>query len=183
MSNRRFVNPGLFFVLGVALLFPACGGSTSTGGGITNNTPPPPPPPVRSLVIQGSSSGLGDHILGVVDFTTSAAGTLEAHVDWTFASSHMGVYLVRGNCSVDQFNARTCQFLSSSESSTEKPRTITTASTPAGAYQLLVGNYGPSEEAVSYQVFLTSGGSASAASASRPQALPSWTYRSMVTGQ
>lgn len=179
MRNRRILAPGLAVAMSVALLFPACGSSPTQPNDVRATPSPTPAPPVKTLVKQGAGTGLGDHVLGVIDFTTAAAGTLEAHVDWTFPTSNVGVYLVKGTCSVDQFNARTCQFLASSESSTQKPRVITTASTPAGAYELLVGNFGPNEEAISFQIFLTTGGSASSASVGSQQ-LPNWTYRSMV---
>jgi hypothetical protein len=33
---------------------------------------------------------------------------VDVATDWTFPSSLIGVYVIAGGCSLDQFNARTC---------------------------------------------------------------------------
>jgi hypothetical protein len=121
------------------------------------------PPAVRTL-IQSSNVSLPSSTLWVNEFTTPKNGTLDITVDWTFASSRIGVYVVREACTLDQFNARTCKFVTTSET-TQKPRTITLTGFTAGTYQLLIGNFANADESISYQIGLTTGGTASSASA------------------
>ncbi len=99
-------------------------------------------------------------------FTTTATGTLDVTVDWTFASNDVDIYLTQGEqaCTIAQFNARQYEFLASSESFTAKPEKVSAPGAAAGPYRLYIGNRGPTQEAVSYQVVLTTGGGASSAS-------------------
>jgi hypothetical protein len=154
-------------ILGVviAALFAlsACGGG---GSGVTGPIATPartPPPPATTVIAQGSS-GL-DPSSGYTPgpLTTSAAGQLDITVDWTFATNDLDVYLVRGGggCSAEQFNSRQCEFVALSESVTAKPEKISVSSLAAGAYSLLIINWGPDRESFSYQVMLTTGGTAS----------------------
>jgi hypothetical protein len=76
-------------------------------------------------------------------------------VDWTFAASPIGVYVVTaGSCSLSQFNAQTCTFLARSETTT-KPRKISVANLAAGNYELLLANAGQ-DESLSVQLVLSS---------------------------
>lgn len=144
----------------VALALPGCGG----GKGVTTPTPTPtpPPPPVTTLIGEGSFSGLGARVLASVPFNTSATGTIEATVDWTFATDNVDIYLVRGTCTVDQFNNLTCPFVAFSESPVAKPERLSASNQAAGSFNLYIGNRGPAEEAVSFQIFLITVGTASA---------------------
>jgi hypothetical protein len=74
-------------------------------------------------------------------------------VDWTFAASVIGVYVVpAGTCTLDQFNARTCNFLVRSETTT-KPRKLSTSNFAAGSYTLLIANFATQDESLSLQLF------------------------------
>jgi len=130
-------------------------------------TPPPPPPEVRTLLMEGSYSGLKDRVLLAVPFNTDAAGSIEAKVDWTFASNDVDIYLVRGSCTLEQFQTAACPFVVNSDRSTAKPEKITATSQTAGSYTLYIGNWGPAEESVSFQIFGITGGAASSASTIR----------------
>ena len=80
-------------------------------------------------------------------------------MDWTFASNNVEVYLMNGACnSVADFNARVCSINTFSESATLKPERLRVLGANAGAYTLGIGNRGPADESVSYQVVLTTGG-------------------------
>ena len=83
----------------------------------------------------------------------AAAGRVDITVDWTFAASPIGVYFVQGACSLDQFNARSCNFLSRSEPGGAKPRRLSIPNVAAGTYSLVVANFASVDEAVSIQVF------------------------------
>jgi hypothetical protein len=158
--------------LALALLLGGCGGDkvNCTQNPAGTGCPPPPPPsptPVTTLITGGSFSGLGARNLSSVPFNTSATGTIDATVDWTFTTDNVEIYIVRGTCTVDQFNNRTCPFIAFSESPSAKPEKVTASNQAPGSFNLYIGNRGPAEEAVSYQVFLTTGGSGSSASTTR----------------
>ena len=142
----------------IALSVLALVGLEACGGGVTppddSRSPTPPPPPVRSVIGQGSGSVNG-HVLGVIPFTTSAAGTLDFTIDWTIPDNLLGIYVTRAGCSFEQFKASQCQLLISSEARSPKPRTLQLPSAAAGDYLLMVGNPGDADESISYQIGLT----------------------------
>jgi hypothetical protein len=123
-------------------------------------TPTPAPPP--AVVSQGSGS---IEVLNValINFGTSQAGRLEVTVDWTFATNDVDVYLFRGSCTPDQFLAMQCQVVTFSESTTAKPERLTASGAAAGSYVLAIGNAGPGDESVAFQVVLSPSASAAAA--------------------
>jgi hypothetical protein len=148
----------------LALLLPACGSSTPT----TPATPAPTPTPcTQTTLVQVDGSVGAFNLARAPAFSVSTAGRLDITVDWTFATSPIGVYLVTaGACSIDQFNAETCTFLARSETTT-KPRKISVANTAAGNYELLVANFGTQDESISGQVVLSSSTCPAFASAGR----------------
>jgi len=125
---------------------------------------PPPPPVVTSVVTQGAFSRLRANFITDIPFTTTATGTLEVRVDWTFVDDHILVYVARGACSFQQLQSNQCTMVAQSEATLPKPRVLTIPGASAAAYVLWVGNLGPKEEALSYQVLLTTGGAATSAS-------------------
>jgi hypothetical protein len=94
-------------------------------------------------------------ILAFVPFTTSAQGTLDITVDWTFASNDVDLYVERGECTCDLALANTCQDVTGSDSTTAKPERLTVPNFSAGSYTLVVANAGPERESASYEVGLT----------------------------
>lgn len=149
-------------VVAVSVL-PGCGSST-TPDPVPSPTPTPPPPPVSTVVRSGSGS-LPVLNLAPIPFTTSATGRIDVTVDWTFATNDVDVYLARGACSFDQFVTNQCSIVTFSESATAKPEILTVSGAAAGGYVLLIGNLGPTDESVAFQVVLTTGGAASVTSA------------------
>jgi len=144
-------------VLFAVALFPACGGSSNSPTPLPSAAPTPPPT-VQTVVASGTGS-VPARVLVLVPFATAAAGTLDVTVDWTFASNDVHIYLMTGSCaSVDQFNARQCTVAVFSESALLKPERISIAGATAGGYTLGIGNVGPGDESVSFQVVLTTGG-------------------------
>jgi hypothetical protein len=148
----------------MALLLPGCGSSSPTAV----PTPAPTPTPcTQTNVLQVDGSVPARSLAHAPAFSVSAAGRLDITVDWTFAASSIGVYLVTaGGCSVDQFNAQTCTFLARSEITT-KPRRFSVPNTAAGNYELLVANFGTQDESISGQVVLSSATCPAFAAASR----------------
>jgi hypothetical protein len=107
------------------------------------------------VVAQGSDSW-GASELGYNEFSVPDSGRLDITVDWTNASSKIGVYVVPTNtCTLDQFNARSCNFLVRSEPSNMKPRKISTPNFAAGNYRWLIAS--DSVESISLQIVLSKG--------------------------
>jgi hypothetical protein len=162
-GNRR----GLAIAGGLLLaaLLSACGGSSGpTSPPIT--TPPPTTLPPPAVVSQGSGT-LEVDFLARVPFTTTQAGRLDATVDWTFATNDVDVLLTRGNCTFEQLDAGACDIAVFSVSETAKPEKVSLTGAAAGSYTLFIGNEGPTDEGVSYQVVLAPGASSASASRSR----------------
>jgi hypothetical protein len=125
-------------------------------------TPAPTPTPCTQAVVSANQGNIPARTFGGVRFATSAVGRLDITADWTFATSPIGVFVVPADTcnTVDQFNARSCNFLVRSEPSTVKPRKISTPSFAAGSYDLLIANFADMNESVAYQVVLSQGGCA-----------------------
>lgn len=144
--------------LALAALLAACGG----GGGSLATTPTilptPAPAPVSTVISQGSGSVPSKNVAPVT-FSTTATGTLGVTVDWTFPSNDVDIFIVRGTapCTLTTFNNRTCGFIATSESTTQKPEKLSINNLAAGAYTLYVGNFGSSDESVAWQIVLTTG--------------------------
>jgi hypothetical protein len=122
---------------------------------------------VTTVVEEGSEPSHEALILLIIPFNTSAAGTIDVTVDWTFEENDLDIYVARGMdpCSLDDFNARVCEWVALSESFTDKPETLTASNAAAGQYTLYVANWGPGDESSSWQVVLTTSGVASTGSA------------------
>jgi hypothetical protein len=151
--------------LAFALALGACDNKDKGDGCATNPTGPgcPPPPTTQPActqsVVESGSDSWDASTLGYNDFSVPEAGRLDITVDWTYASSRIGVFLVPANTcnTVDEFNARSCNFLVRSEPSTVKPRKISTPNFAAGNYRWLIGNFSDSNESISWQIVLSKG--------------------------
>jgi hypothetical protein len=153
------MNARTLAVLLACALLPSCGSDRNN-----NPTPVPTPtpvPPAVSTVVSTGSGSVPVRILAFIPFSTTAAGRLDVTVDWTFATNDVDVYLVRGACVFEQFVANQCAVATFSESASAKPERLTLSGAAAGSYELLIGNRGPTDESVAFQVVLTTGGVAS----------------------
>jgi hypothetical protein len=135
----------------------ACGGGDGGGGPTTPATPVPTPTPCTQTTIVQDSGGIPGKTLVYDDFSVPDSGRLDVTMDWTFTDSLIGFYLVPANtCTIDEFNAKTCNFLIRSEVTT-KPRKISTSDFAAGNYRWMIGNYSDVQESVSLQIVLSKG--------------------------
>lgn len=144
-----------------------CGGGSNTPTAVPTPAPTPTPAPVTRVISQGSGS-LGRLTVSPVLFTTTAAGTVNISVDWTFASNDVDIFLARGSepCTLQTFNNRTCGFVATEESVTMKPEKLTVQGLAAGSYTLYILNAGNTDESVAWQVTLTSASASFVPSAS-----------------
>ncbi len=120
----------------------------------------------------GDSGKIPANTLAYDDFSVLDTGRLDVTLDWTFASSDIGFYLVPANtCTVGEFNARSCNFLVRSEPSTAKPRKVSTPNFAAGNYRWLIANYADKDESVSFQIVVAKGSGCPALAGGSPAAL------------
>ncbi len=141
----------------VAVALTGCGGGSSPSAPSTPR-PTPAPTPTTIVVRQNSFTGLDPDFLLVVPFTTTTRGDLEAVADWTFATNNLDLVLVAGTnpCSTpDGIDFSVCSILFAEVNPTTKPERLRAPSLAAGAYTLYIGNNGPGEESLSYQILLT----------------------------
>jgi hypothetical protein len=126
----------------------ACGGGGGSNSG-PSNLPAPTPAPVRSVI------GNFTFNLGAIDLSQpvevtvsgSGTGTVDATVQWTFASNDVDLYLTDRNCNATSiFNLGNCNILARADSFTTKPEVIN-ARLGSGVYRLYIYNDGPGGEA------------------------------------
>jgi hypothetical protein len=173
MSARRHSGGGLVALLFLAVAAIAVGSSGCDKSPCSNPaaatcTPPvpstTPPAPARTVLAEASIPALPVNYVAGRYFSTSGAGGVDVTIDWTFAEDTIHAWLAKGQCSFEAFEADTCEYVTQSRASRPKPRVLTMPSASAGTYTLIVANWGPKDESLSYQIVLTS---ASGASASR----------------
>jgi hypothetical protein len=165
MTKSRFDTVAGACVAVLLVGLAACDGKTP----VTPTSPSPSPPPVtRSTVIGDASFALGSRVVIPVTFATTASGTLEVTVDWTFASNDVDIFVARGSepCTLETFNNRSCGFIATEESTTLKPEKLTIPNFAAGSYTLYVANFGATDESASYHLVLTTTSAASVRSVS-----------------
>ncbi len=133
----------------------ACGGDSSPAAPTTAVVAAPTPVPcTQTTVFQGAGSIPPSVLSATALPATSTSGRMDVIIDWTFASSTIGVYIVQGACSLEQFNARACTFVIRSDSGA-KPRKLSAANVAPGSYSLYVANFSSQAESSSVQVFLS----------------------------
>ncbi len=116
--------------------------------------------PCTQTVIDSGNGSADPFTVYRDDFSVPEAGRLDITVDWTVASSRIGVYVVPVHtCQLDELNARSCTFLVRSEpgASAAKPLKISTANFAAGNYTWLIGNGSSNQESLAFQVVLSKG--------------------------
>ncbi len=163
MSKKRFALRlrGLAPALGAVLALAACGGASDPS---PQPSLTPTPAPVKAVLMEASINSLPvDYVAGRY-FTTSRTGTIDVTVDWTFPEDTIFVWVAKGQCTFEQFDAETCQYATESLATRPKPRLLSVPSAPAGTYTLIVGNLGPRDESVAFQVVQTSVSGASLSS-------------------
>jgi hypothetical protein len=146
---RRFVT-----VVSVLLVLAACGGSNPAG---PNPTPTPTSAScTQTVVFQDSGTVPLDNAV-FKTFTTTAAGRIDAVVDWTFADSNIGLAVYTGDCNIQKYIAGTCDLLIG-KASPPKPLKGSASNVAAGTYGIIVANVSLVNESYSSSVTLSSAG-------------------------
>jgi hypothetical protein len=128
-----------------------------TTGSPPNCRPIEVPVQCTQTVVSSDAGTAKSRTLYHSDFSVPDTGRLDITVDYTNASSMVGVYLTPANtCTLDEFNARTCNFLVRAEPPGPKPRKMS-VNLAAGNYRWLVGIFSESDESVSQQFVLSKG--------------------------
>jgi hypothetical protein len=142
--------------LGSLVALSGCGGG---GGPTTIPTPAPTPTPCTQSMVEQDAETIDSFNLIYFDFPVPESGRLDVTLDWTFAASSMGFYLVPANtCTLEQFNSRSCTFVIRSEPSSGKPRKLSLPVVNAGNYRWVVGNFASVQESFSLAIVLSKGG-------------------------
>jgi hypothetical protein len=147
-------------VLAGAITLSACGDK------VVNPPPPPPPPPPpvqETIVIYGDNGPVPAESGGYIEFTIPGAGTVEATVDWTFASSIVFVAMTTAAC--DDFEAAflgQCSHIGTPNLGNSKPKTVSGTVTQGGPARLWLLNGSEVDESMAVQITLTRTRSASA---------------------
>jgi hypothetical protein len=155
---------GRIATLGLLIGFAGCGGSNSPSTP-SSPAPTPTPAPVTTAIYQ-NSGGVPPMTLVRLDFNIPNAGTVNATVDWTFASSTVAIALTTQACA-DPSAAflASCSQIGTPQLDSRKPKTITGAA-QAGGGRLWIANLATVDESVAVLVTLTrAGGSSLRASA------------------
>jgi hypothetical protein len=137
-------------------------------------TPTPTPAPVTTVIATGTCTGLNVNFLCTFPtVTTTQAGNLTYTVDWTFPQDAIQVLVSAGApCTIAQINAGQCNFIASTPAqTTPKPAVVNLHGAAAGGYVLYVGNRGPQNESVSFELTLTTGAASVSSEKNRPGAL------------
>lgn len=131
-----------------------CGGSSPSPSSPTPVAVATPQPCAQSVLFQGSGE-IRASTLGSMPITATTAGRLDLTVDWTFASNLIGMYVVQGACSLDQFNARACNFLLRVEGAAKPLKG--SVNVQAGIYGVLLANFGSRDDSGAMQIVLSTG--------------------------
>jgi hypothetical protein len=134
---------GALLFVGAALASWACGGNDSATA--PSNTPPP---------AQGSVS-LGLYQLAIVSIRVDRGGSLTARLNWASATNDINAALLPRACTLEQvlLDAPGCNDAAATvfDQSAAKP-TVLNAAVQPGSYTLVLLNFGPGAETVSYQL-------------------------------
>jgi hypothetical protein len=156
MRNARHVVWAL-----IALLLPACGGSSGTSS--TPVATPTPAPTTRNIFSRNFSVGGNPSsdsvIFGFQDVSVPAAGQIEVIFDYTFATSDIDIVVTPTTCSdfTAAYNSQCTVHGSDKGPATATKRARTTFNlTAAGNIRIWIYNFTPAAESGVLNVLLTS---------------------------
>lgn len=153
-----------------------CGGGSSSPSSPSAMTAATPQPCTQDVLFQGT----GTIPAGLVQTLPLAADVpfrLDVTLDWTFSSNPVGLYVAQGECTLTQFNARSCNFLLRLEPGA-KPQKGSANVVPGVTLNVMLSNFGTRDDAGALQIVRSVGScppvaasaGATAASAIAPRA-------------
>jgi hypothetical protein len=136
-------------VLAAALTLPGCG-----GGGynpVTGSSQP------QRTVIGDRSWALQPLETLAVDVKITGAGngTLDATVEWTFATNDVDIYVTATACTLEMFSAELCGYKAKADSTTSKPERLSFSVASGDSYRFWIVNFGPQAESGTFNAGLT----------------------------
>jgi hypothetical protein len=137
-----------------------CGSSSSPSAPTPVAAVPTPTPCAQNVLFQSSGTMPAGTLLSQPT-PVPAVGRLDITADWTLTTNPVGLYVVQGACSLDQFNARSCNFLSRVEPGAKPLKT--SVPVQIGTYAVMLANYGTREDSGAIQIVLSTGSCAPAA--------------------
>jgi hypothetical protein len=165
--SRTLVHVALAFL---CMPFWACGGSSSSPSAPTPVVVAPTPQPcAQTIVFQGSGEMPSGTLLNF-PVSPASAGRLDITADWTFATNPVGLYVIQGACSLEQFNARSCTFAARVEPGAKPIKA--SANVQTGNYTVLVANFGARDDSGALQIVLSTGSCPAAAAPSAASGAP-----------
>jgi hypothetical protein len=144
----------LLSVLAVGVLgWPGCGGGSSGGG--NNKVTGSSQPQSTLLIEQNWTAGVGEANLLDVEITGTGSGTVDATVEWTFATDDVDIYVTAQGCSIDMLAANQCAYKTKADSTTTKPEKVTFSVSGGDKYRFWIVNFGPQAESGTFTAHLT----------------------------
>ena len=126
----------LLSVLASALLDPGCGGGGGGGGAVVG-----PTGPSRAVITEQGWQLEAFDLTGVdISITGSGTGTVEATVEWTFATNDVDIYVTATACTAGQVAFDLCAYKAKADSATAKPERVSFSVSPGDSYRFWIVN-------------------------------------------
>jgi hypothetical protein len=141
----------LAVVIGAALSLPSCG-----GGDITDPDPSKSPNTSRTTITeQGWALEPLDAAAVDIEISGSGSGTIDAAVEWTFASDDVDIYVTAVTCTPDMFAAERCAYKTKADGATTKPERVSFGVSAGDKHRFWIVNFGPQRESGTFVATLT----------------------------
>jgi hypothetical protein len=157
MTERVGWDRGLQLVALVvlALVLPSCGGGGSGSGGGNSVTGTSGQPTRSTITNQGWALEPLDAALIDVEITGSGSGSVDATVEWTFASNDVDIYVTAVTCTPEMFATERCAYKAKADSGTTKPERVSFGVSAGDKHRFWIVNFGPQRESGTFVATLT----------------------------
>jgi len=148
-TGRRFQ---LFGLSVLALVLPSCGGGGKDGGPVTG----PGGQPTRTTITDQSwALDALDAAAVDIEITGSGSGTVDATVEWTFASDDVDIYVTAVTCTPEMFASERCAYKTKADGGTTKPERVSFGVSAGDKHRFWIVNFGPQRESGTFSATLT----------------------------